>query len=737
MVQTTASAFRKFGLAEIGGFAGLSRELGAGFVAGLSALTNCFAYGALIFSGPLHPFLAKGIAASLMTCFACALVVALTSRFRIAIAAPIANTSALLAVLMLSLAPFMIGLPPDQKLALAYSGLFAATVASGAAMLLVGFIRAGKFVRFFPYPVLAGFMGATGWLVVEGAVKMVTDLPIEFRSLPQFNDPHEALLLTILIGWAVVLWIITKKIKHPLALPVALVLASLAVDLALPTFGISIKTAQAQGILFSISGSGWSGIPGLRGEYFHADWTLLFPAIGAIGAVMLISVLQSLLITTGLELTTRTEIDLDHEVRSIGWANLASAALGGFVGQVSLSSTSINRSAGGTTRLTGVIVSLLALVAMLGASSALEFVPRFVLGGALLIQGIRLVQEWGIATYRTLPRAEWLLVVAMIVITAWLGFIPAEVAGLLAACVLFALSVSRVDIVRAIYGLNARSSSVTWPESETRHLAEHGARVQVVELRGFVFFGSAQHLREKLNGIIGETALLMLIIDFTRVIGIDSSAASAMIRISRVLREKNIQQIVIGMSLETMRVIDESGGLAKDAVILSDIDEALERGERAVIATGAVTSAANLSFSDWLSTILDGPEQAAILQRSLVPKRYKAGDFLCHQGDPTDDLYLIEDGLLCALLEQNVSAPTRVHVFGPRTIVGEIAFVLNVPRTAALRVDEDATVWSLGRAAFGALMMTNPNLALALWQAIVRIQAERLSFATRRIAALN
>ena len=727
----------KFSLAEVGGFPGLSREVGAGFIAGLSALTNCFAYGALIFSGPLHAFLAEGIAASLITCSACALVIALMSRFRTAIAAPVANTSALIAVLMASLAPAMLALPPQQRLALAYAALFTATAATAVGLLLVGFIRAGKIVRFVPYPVIAGFMGASGWLVVAGAVKMVTDVPVGFTSLVRFAQPREGLLLAILLAWTAALWIITKRVKHPLTLPAALVLASIATDLLFRLLGMSGEEVAARGFLFSVSSASWPEIPALNGEYLLADWSLLLPIMGAIGAVVLIAVLQSLMLATGLEVTTRTEVDLDQESRATGWANLVSAMLGGYVGLIALSATTVNRSAGGTTRIAGVVVSILALVSILGAGAALEFIPRFVLGGALLMQGLRLVQEWAVTTYRTLPLAEWLLVVVMVVITAWLGFIPAEVAGLLAACVLFALNVSRIDVVRAIYGLDARTSSVVRSEEEMLFLAEQGSRVQVMELRGFVFFGSVQALRERVKSIVAERRPMMLIFDFSRVIGIDSSAASAMVRVSRQLGDAGVRQIAVGLSEGAIRATGESAGLDKDTVKLAGIDEALERGEQVLLSTNRGNQIAKSSFSDWLATTLGSAEYAAILQRHLVAAPYKAGDFLCRHGDATDDLYFIEQGRLCATLEMGVSAPTRVRVFGPKTIVGEIAFVLNVPRTASLRVDEEALVWSLDRRAFGELMKAHPDLALALWQHVVRIQAERLSFATRQIAALN
>lgn len=538
MIAAAVSALHKLGIRDVGGWPGLSREVSAGFVAALSALTNCFAYGALIFSGPLRPYLAEGIAASLMTCVATALVYSLTSRFQTAIAAPIANTSALLAVLTASLAPAMMGMAPGEALALAYAALFAATVSAAAALLLLGSMRAGKFVRFIPYPVIAGFMGATGWLVMAGAVKMATDVPVELRALAGFAHPRQALLLTALLGWTAILWVTTKKIKHPLTLPAALVVASLVTDLVLKVLGVSAGDAQAQGFLFSVGNTGWPGIPVLKGEYFRADWWLLLPVGGAIGAVALITVLQTLFLATGLELTTRTEVDLDYEMRSMGWANMVSAALGGYVGQVALSATTVNRAAGGSSRITGIVVGLIALISLLGAATALDFVPRFVLGGALLMQGLRLLQEWAVATYRTLPRPEWLLVIAIIATTAWLGFVPGELGSLLAACVLFALSVSRIDIIRSVSGLDARASSLVRPEPDMRTLAAHGAHVQVLELRGYVFFGSAHHLRERVKALAGERRLLMMIFDFSRVVGIDSSAATTMIGIARWLRER-------------------------------------------------------------------------------------------------------------------------------------------------------------------------------------------------------
>jgi SulP family sulfate permease len=732
MSKVAGSTFR-----ELGGPAGLGREVSAGLVGALSALTNCFAYGALIFSGPLHPFVAQGIAASLITCCTTALVYTLMSRFATAISAPSAATSALLAALIISLGPVMATLPPTRVLAFAYTALFAATAATAIALLLLGFLRAGKFVRFIPYPVIAGFMGATAWLMIVGAIRMSTDVPMEMHALAKFGQPREGHLVVMLFAWTAVLWIITKRIKHPLTLPVALIIVSVAADLLFRAFGVSHQMALAQGFLFSVSNTGWPGVPLLNGTYFQVDWRLLLPGAGSIGALVIIAVLQTLFIATGLEMSDKVEADLDQESRAMGWGNALSALLGGYVGQVVMSATTVTRAAGGTTRITVVIIALVALVSVFGAARAIDFIPRFVLGGVLLLQGLRLLQDWAIASYKTVPRLEWLLIVVIIVMTAWFGYVPAEIAGLLAACVLFVLNVSRVEIIRSITSLDARASSLVRPEAEVQTLAAHGAEVKIFDLRGYMFFGSAHHLRERVKTLVSEQNAIMVIFDFSRVAGMDSSTAATMLGIARGLKDKAIQQVVVGLAPASAQTLKDSGALPKDVVILDDIDAALELGENAVLARHASEIVATPAFSDWLTQTLGSAEFAATLQQHLVKAHYKSGSYLCRRGDPTDDLYFIEQGRVSVTLERDDSTAKRLRVFGPHTFVGEIAFVLGVPRTASLRIDEDAVIWSLDRRAFGELMSSQPKLVITLLQDVVRLQAERLAFATRQIAALQ
>jgi sulfate permease, SulP family len=132
------------------------RNVGGGLIASLSMLAPAFSNGALIFTGPLQPFLGQGVAAALITTAVTTIFVALTSNFPSALAGPVGNTSALLAAVMITLGPVLSAMPPAQALALALAGLGSAALLTGLVLFLLGWRRLGKMIRFVPYPVVAG-----------------------------------------------------------------------------------------------------------------------------------------------------------------------------------------------------------------------------------------------------------------------------------------------------------------------------------------------------------------------------------------------------------------------------------------------------------------------------------------------------------------------------------------------------------------------------------------------------
>jgi SulP family sulfate permease len=146
-----------------GQVAALSRDVFAGLIASTISVAYGLSFAALIFAPPLTPWIAYGIAATFLTTAISAAFVAARSSLPFAIAGPDGATVAVTATLVVALLGRLSAEGvPDDLLApvMIVMGLSAALT-----VLLffgLGVARAGGAIRFIPYPVIGGFLGATG-----------------------------------------------------------------------------------------------------------------------------------------------------------------------------------------------------------------------------------------------------------------------------------------------------------------------------------------------------------------------------------------------------------------------------------------------------------------------------------------------------------------------------------------------------------------------------------------------
>jgi sulfate permease, SulP family len=144
-----------------------ANDLFAGIAASIMTVAYGLSFAALIFSASLHTWLAYGIAATFMTTAIAASFVAARSSLPFAIAAPDGATAAVTATLAAKVAQRLIEMgPPDDLLAPVMIVLALAPLLTGILLFSLGLARAGGAIRFIPYPVIGGFLSATGWLPV-------------------------------------------------------------------------------------------------------------------------------------------------------------------------------------------------------------------------------------------------------------------------------------------------------------------------------------------------------------------------------------------------------------------------------------------------------------------------------------------------------------------------------------------------------------------------------------------
>ena len=143
-----------------------------GSAASVLGITFGLSYALLIFAGPLSPYLSYGIAATFISSTVFAVVIGLGSSLPFAIAGPDSSTVAVSSILAASLLERLVATDPSAALlAPVLITLGLSTIVTGIVLCGLGLTRMGRAIRYVPYPVVGGFLGATGLLIVLGAIR--------------------------------------------------------------------------------------------------------------------------------------------------------------------------------------------------------------------------------------------------------------------------------------------------------------------------------------------------------------------------------------------------------------------------------------------------------------------------------------------------------------------------------------------------------------------------------------
>ena len=112
--------------------------------------------------------------------------------------------------------------------------------------------------------------------------------------------------------------------------------------------------------------------------------------------------------------------------------------------------------------------------------------------------------------------------------------------------------------------------------------------------------------------------------------------------------------------------------------------------------------------------------------------RLKAGDTLFQTGDSGDGCYRLDSGLLKVSLISPQSKERIVAILTPGTVVGDLAVIDGLPRSASVLALTDCELRFLTRAAFEDLAREHPEIH----QYLVKLLAARLRQADDVIASL-
>jgi SulP family sulfate permease len=109
---------------------------------------------------------------------------------------------------------------------------------------------------------------------------------------------------------------------------------------------------------------------------------------------------------------------------------------------------------------------------------------------------------------------------------------------------------------------------------------------------------------------------------------------------------------------------------------------------------------------------------------------------LIRQGEPPDDLFVLESGQLAVELTTPEGTRMRLRSMRPGVVVGEVGLYTEVPRTADVVAETRSVVLRLSRASIEQMEAEDPELAAAMHRWLAKTLAERLSDSMRAFDAL-
>jgi sulfate permease, SulP family len=273
------------------------------------------------------------------------------------------------------------------------------------------------------------------------------------------------------------------------------------------------------------------------------------------------------------------------------------------------------------------------------------------------------------------------------------------------------------------------------------HRAEHGERgdeLHVLELEGFLFFGTAHSLFERIRARVHDPdlpPLRFLVLDFRRVTGLDSSTVLSFTKACALAHAEGFVLVLTALDGRAQRLLAQAG-LTEEAHpelrCSDDLDHGVQWCEEQVLAEvsqGAGDAPATVVES------LDG-ERAEALYAHLERLDIPAGHVLIRQGDMTCDVYYLEEGRLTVQIARDSGTPVRLREVGAGTVIGELTMYLGVPRTATVVSAVPCRLYRLSPEALEAMEQTDPVLATAVHRWLARVLAQRLADSVRTIEAL-
>ena len=132
--------------------------------------------------------------------------------------------------------------------------------------------------------------------------------------------------------------------------------------------------------------------------------------------------------------------------------------------------------------------------------------------------------------------------------------------------------------------------------------------------------------------------------------------------------------------------------------------------------------------------LFQGIEAAKLKLLAFISDKllFSEGEHLCDQGESGDSAFIILDGSADVVIDTD-DGPIKVAEIGANDIVGEIAILCDVPRTATIVASSDLETLAISKDNFLKLLKEFPDVSLE----VMRVLGQRLDRMNQELSSLK
>ncbi|TFK22839.1 hypothetical protein FA15DRAFT_671086 [Coprinopsis marcescibilis] len=466
------------------------------------------------------------------------------------------------------------------------------SILTGVTFFLLGALKLGVLVGFFPRHILVGCIGGVGvFLIITGfAVSMrISDdeFTMTWETLRfMFLETHNLILWASPMALAILLRLITHKFHHQLIFPLYFIAIPLIFYVVVAAGQMNLGHLRTEGWLFNLSSTAHEPWYHFYSYFDHklVHYDALWTTLPTQFALLFFNILHPPLNVPALAVSLDMDVDTDKELVAHGYSNLLSGLIGSVPNYLVYVNTLLFYRVGGDSRISGFLLAVATFGLLVIGTGPISYLPVMVVGALIFVLGIDLVKEALWDTRHRVSRSEYITIVSiMVCMTVW-DFVIGVLFGIVVSCFFFVVQNSHRRSIRAVFTGDTAMSAVRRPSLQRAYIHEVAKQTTILRLQGFLFFGTITYVEEAIRELVSgpsyqKNPVRFLVMDFTMVAGVDMSSAEALVRVQRLLSAKHVTLVLCGFEVSSPigKSLESVGLLGADHVeLFATFNDAME-----------------------------------------------------------------------------------------------------------------------------------------------------------------